>query len=146
MAAAGRVLSDAQDRTSRGYGSHSGATAHACLAPLSGEQGECNLRSAGDGGLDWPLASAAATLELEAGRVRTATIVLGHVAPTPWFSLVAADVLVGQPVTPQLAQAAGDAAVSEATPLSENAYKVRLAQTSVKRALLKATNQLEGGL
>ena len=97
-------------------------------------------------GLDWPLASAAATLELEAGRVRSATIVLGHVAPTPWLSLVAADVLVGQPVTPQLAQAAGEAAVSEATPLSENAYKVRLAQTSVKRALLKATNQLEGGL
>ncbi|MEZ6052895.1 MAG: hypothetical protein R3C02_16170 [Planctomycetaceae bacterium] len=85
-------------------------------------------------GLDWPLASAAATLELEAGRVRTATIVLGHVAPTPWLSLAAADVLVGQPVTPQLAQAAGEAAVSEATPLSENAYKVRLAQTSVKRA------------
>ena len=55
-------------------------------------------------------------------------------------------VLVGQPVTPQLAHAAGEAAVAEATPLSENAYKVRLAQTSVKRALLKATNQLEGGL
>ncbi len=98
-------------------------------------------------GLDWPLTSAATTLELDAvGRVRKATIVLGHVAPTPWLSLSAADVLVGQRVTSELAQAAGAAAVSEATPLSENAYKVRLAQTSVKRALLKATGQLEGGL
>ncbi|MGE0374034.1 MAG: xanthine dehydrogenase family protein subunit M, partial [Planctomycetaceae bacterium] len=65
-------------------------------------------------GLDWPLASAAATLELEAGRVRRATIVLGHVAPTPWISHPAADVLIGQPVTPQTAQLAGQAAVSEA--------------------------------
>lgn len=98
-------------------------------------------------GLDWPLASAAATLDLDdVGRVRKATIVLGQVAPTPWLSPSAADVLVGQPVTPHLAHAAGEAAVAEATPLSENAYKVRLAQTSVKRALLKATNQLEGGL
>jgi xanthine dehydrogenase YagS FAD-binding subunit len=97
-------------------------------------------------GLDWPLCSAAATLQLESGRVRRATIVLGHVAPTPWFSHPAADVLIGQLVTPHTAQLAGVAAASEATPLSENAYKVRLAQTSVKRALLKATGQLEGGL
>lgn len=97
-------------------------------------------------GLDWPLTSAAATLELESGRVRRATIVLGHVAPTPWVSHPAADALIGQPVTPLTAQLAAQAAVSEATPLSENGYKVRLAQTSVARALLKATGQLEGGL
>ena len=97
-------------------------------------------------GLDWPLTSAAATLELDAGRVRRATIVLGHVAPTPWFSHPAADVLIGQSITPSTARLAGEAAVSEATPLSENAYKVRLAQTSVTRAILKATGQLEGGL
>lgn len=97
-------------------------------------------------GLDWPLTSAATTLELENGRVRRAMVVLGQVAPTPWISHPAADVLIGQPVTPLTAQLAGQAAISEATPLSENAYKVRLAQTSVTRALLKATGQLEGGL
>jgi xanthine dehydrogenase YagS FAD-binding subunit len=97
-------------------------------------------------GLDWPLASAAVTLELDAGLVRRAAVVLGHVAPTPWYSHPAADVLVGRPVTPRTAHLAGEAAASEATPLSENGYKVRLAQTSVKRALLKATGQLEGGL
>jgi CO/xanthine dehydrogenase FAD-binding subunit len=37
---------------------------------------------------------------------------------------------------------AGAAAVSEATPLWNNEYKVQLAKTSVKRALLRATRQL----
>lgn len=97
-------------------------------------------------GLDWPLASAAVTLDIDRGLVRRAMIVLGHVAPQPWISYPAADMLIGRPVTPETAAAAGEMAASEATPLSENAYKVRLAQTSVERALLKATGQLEGGL
>jgi xanthine dehydrogenase YagS FAD-binding subunit len=97
-------------------------------------------------GLDWPLASAAVTLDIARGLVRRANVVLGHVAPTPWVSHPAADVLIGRPVTPETAALAGEAAVSEATPLSENGYKVRLAATSVERALLKATSQLEGGL
>jgi xanthine dehydrogenase YagS FAD-binding subunit len=97
-------------------------------------------------GLDWPLASSAATLEIEGYRVRRATIVLGHVAPVPWFSDSAGSALVGQPVTPATAARAAEAAVSEATPLTHNAYKVQLARTSVCRALLKATGQLEGGL
>jgi xanthine dehydrogenase YagS FAD-binding subunit len=97
-------------------------------------------------GLDWPLASAAATLEIDRYRVRGANIVLGHVAPVPWISHLAASALVGQPVTPVTAARAAEAAVSEATPLSHNAYKVQLARTSVCRALLKATGQLEGGL
>lgn len=97
-------------------------------------------------GLDWPLTSAAVTLDIDRGLVRRANIVLGQVAPTPWFSHPAADVLIGRPITRETAALAGEAAVSEATPLSENVYKVRLAQTSVERALLKATGLLEGGL
>ena len=97
-------------------------------------------------GLDWPLVSAGATVELDRGLVRRATIVLGQVAPTPWVSFPAADVLIGQPITEFTAQRAGEAAVSEAAPLAHNGYKVQLAKTSVARALLKATGQLEGGL
>ena len=93
-------------------------------------------------GLDWPQAAAACSLELDAGLVRRAKIVLGHVAPTPWVSEIAASTLVGQPVTVQTAERAADAAISEATPLSENEYKVQLARTAVKRSLLRATNQL----
>jgi xanthine dehydrogenase YagS FAD-binding subunit len=93
-------------------------------------------------GLDWPLAAAACTLEVDSGIVRTAKIVLGHVAPTPWISQPAVSSLIGQPVTPETADRVGAAAVSEATPLWNNEYKVQLAKTAVKRALLRATNQL----
>lgn len=94
-------------------------------------------------GLDWPLAAAACALEFDdSGLVRRAKIVLGHVAPTPWVSEPAVSALIGQPITPDTATAAGRAAVSEATPLWNNQYKVQLAQTAVKRALLRATGQL----
>ncbi|MBX3441913.1 MAG: FAD binding domain-containing protein [Planctomyces sp.] len=89
-------------------------------------------------GLDWPLAAAASTLEMEGGVVSRAKIVLGHVAPTPWVSHPAADVLRGQPITEATAELAGEAAVSEASPLKDNEYKVRLAKTAVKRSLLRA--------
>jgi len=97
-------------------------------------------------GLDWPLATASVTLDVEGGFVRAARVVLGHVAPTPWVSLEAAAILRNQMVTEDLANAVGAAAVSKATPLSNNEYKVQIAKTAVKRAVLKAVGQLEGGL
>ncbi len=97
-------------------------------------------------GLDWPLASAAVCLDSEGGEVREARIVLGHVAPTPWMSAEAARAIIGLPVDEETALLAGNVAVAGATPLSNNAYKVQLARTAVKRALLRATGQLEGGL
>ena len=97
-------------------------------------------------GLDWPLASAGVCFESSGGVVREARIVLGHVAPTPWVSLAAAAALVGKVVDEHSAQAAGDAAVVRATPLSENDYKVQIARTAVKRAILRAAGQLEGAL
>ena len=61
-------------------------------------------------------------------------MVLGLVAPTPWVSEVAAHVIEGQVVSEESAQAAGEAAITQATPLKDNEYKVQLAQTCVKRA------------
>lgn len=97
-------------------------------------------------GLDWPLAAAAVTMDIEGGIVRAARVVLGHVAPTPWVSQEAASLLRNQIVTDDLANAVGAAAVAKATPLSNNEYKVQIAKAAVKRAVLKAVNQLEGGL
>ena len=93
-------------------------------------------------GLDQPQASAACCLGLDGGIVRHAKIVLGHVAPTPWVAHEAAKWLVGQQLTSDIAETAGRMALANATPLSHNDYKVTMAQTAVKRALLKATNQL----
>jgi len=97
-------------------------------------------------GPDYPLAAAAAALRIEGGVVRDATIVLGHVAPTPWISREAADVIRGRRVDERLADAAGAAAVASATPLSNNEYKVQLARAAVKRAILRAAGLETGGL
>jgi len=64
--------------------------------------------------------------------------VLGHVAPVPWPSPQAAEALNGKTVNEDVAWAAGQAALLEATPLSKNAYKVQLARVAVKRAILRA--------
>jgi len=88
--------------------------------------------------LDWPLAAAAVVLKLEGGTVQSASVVLGHVAPVPWPSPGAANELNGKSVNEDVAWAAGQAALVEATPLSRNAYKVQLARVAVKRAILRA--------
>ena len=96
-------------------------------------------------GPDYPLAAAAVALRMDGGVVREAKVVLGHVAPTPWVSTPAADTLRGWMIDANLAEAAGAAAVAEATPLSNNAYKVQLAKVAVKRAILRAAGHETGG-
>jgi xanthine dehydrogenase YagS FAD-binding subunit len=96
-------------------------------------------------GPDYPLASAAVALRISGGIVQEANVVMGHVAPQPWQSS-AAETLVGWTVDANLAEAAGNAAVLEATPLSNNEYKVQLAKVAVKRAILRAAGLETGGL
>ena len=88
--------------------------------------------------LDWPLAAAAVTLEMNGNAVKSAKVVLGHVAPTPYEAAAAEKALVGKSITAATAEAAGKAAVAGAKPLSQNAYKVSLAKVAVKRAILAA--------
>ncbi|MGB9458641.1 MAG: xanthine dehydrogenase family protein subunit M [Bryobacteraceae bacterium] len=88
--------------------------------------------------LDWPLAAAAVAIRMKGPVVGLARIVLGHVAPTPWEATAAGEGLAGKTITAETAEAAGKAAVEGAQPLSHNAYKVTLAKTAVKRALLAA--------
>jgi len=88
--------------------------------------------------LDWPLATASVALKMSGSTVQSARVVLGHVAPTPVNSSEAAQALAGKPLNESSAQAAADAALARATPLSENRYKVQLAKVAVKRALLAA--------
>jgi len=88
--------------------------------------------------IDWPLAAAAVAFKLSGGKVEDARVVLGHVAPLPWPSLEAEHALEGKAPSEDNADEAGKAAVSRATPLSKNAYKVKLARVAVKRAILAA--------
>lgn len=88
--------------------------------------------------MDWPLATASVALKMEGGKVASANVVLGHVAPTPWHTADAGKMLEGKAVSAATAEKAGEAAVSVATPLSKNKHKVQLAKVAVKRAVLKA--------
>jgi xanthine dehydrogenase YagS FAD-binding subunit len=88
---------------------------------------------------DWPLVVAAAALNMKGSNLQSARIVLGYVAPVPWPSAQAEQALVGKPVNKEVAQRAAEAALEKASPLSHNAYKVRLAKVAVTRAILKAS-------
>ena len=88
--------------------------------------------------LDWPLATASVALKMKGSTVVSARIVLGHVAPTPWAATQADQALAGKAITVESAEEAAKAALADAKPLSQNAYKVQLARVAVKRALLQA--------
>jgi xanthine dehydrogenase YagS FAD-binding subunit len=88
--------------------------------------------------LDWPLAAAAVVLKGQGGTVESARVVLGQVAPVPWPAPEAEEALRGKSIDDDTAWEAGKAALSKATPLSKNAYKVQLARVAVKRAILRA--------
>ena len=87
---------------------------------------------------DWPLAFATIVLTLNGNTIQAARVVLGAVAPIPWRSQDAERALVGQPLDEQTAAAAGEAAVRGARPMSGNLYKVQIAKTAVKRAVMQA--------
>ncbi len=87
---------------------------------------------------DWPLAVAAVALKMQGSAVGSARVVLGYVAPTPWLSPEASQALTGQSINKDVAQKAADAALAKASPLSQNAYKVKLAKVALTRAILKA--------
>jgi xanthine dehydrogenase YagS FAD-binding subunit len=88
---------------------------------------------------DWPLVLASVVVDTGGGtEVKEARIVIGGVAPIPWRSKAAEAAIIGQVVSAETAEAAAEAAIAEAKPLSQNGYKVALTKTVVKRALLAA--------
>jgi xanthine dehydrogenase YagS FAD-binding subunit len=89
---------------------------------------------------DWPLAVTAVVFKMQGSNIKSARIVLGYVAPVPWPSSEAEQAITGKPLNKDTAQKAADAALSKASPLSDNAYKVKLAKVSVTRAILKAAS------
>jgi len=87
---------------------------------------------------DWPLAFATVLLAMNGRTISSARVVLGAVAPVPWRSKPAEAALAGKLLNEDTASLAGEAAVSEAKPMSGNAYKIQIARTAVKRAVMQA--------
>jgi len=86
------------------------------------------------GSMDFALAAAAVALQVEGGVCRSARVAIGGVAPKPW--VVDASALVGQPVTEARVVALAESAFREAKPMRDNAFKVPLCKTMIKRAVM----------
>ncbi|ACS40763.1 MULTISPECIES: FAD binding domain-containing protein [Methylorubrum] len=82
--------------------------------------------------------SAAASLRLDGGRIDEARIALGGVALKPWRARAAEAVLAGAELSERRFREAADAALAEALPSGDNAYKIELARRLIVRALTLA--------
>ncbi len=81
------------------------------------------------------LVSVAAALELDNGTVKDVRLAMGGVAHKPWRALKAEAALKGKPATEESFRAAAEAELSEATPLSGNAFKIELAGRTITAVL-----------
>jgi xanthine dehydrogenase YagS FAD-binding subunit len=82
--------------------------------------------------------STAAALRIEAGVIAQARVALGGVASKPWRAREAEQILVGARPDTALFQRAAKAALADAKPSGDNAFKIELARRVVMRALALA--------
>lgn len=87
------------------------------------------------------LVSVAVGLDIRDGAIRSAAVVLGGVAATPWRVGAAEAELVGRTAGADAFRSAARVAVAGAEPLSQNGFKVLLARNSVERALTRAAGR-----
>lgn len=85
---------------------------------------------------DFPIVNCAAALAIEGRTVKKARICLNAVYNTPYRVTAAEEAIAGKSIDEPNAGAAGSAAVSDARPMTKNKYKIEIAKTLVKRAVL----------
>ncbi|MEM5384932.1 xanthine dehydrogenase family protein subunit M [Paraburkholderia phymatum] len=90
------------------------------------------------------LVSVAAALQMDGHTVRSARIALGGVAHKPWRANAAEQMITGHPLSDATLRHAAAAAMSEARPQRDNAFKVRLAQNAIVRAVNQAAGRVGG--
>jgi xanthine dehydrogenase YagS FAD-binding subunit len=111
---------------------------HVTLPPPMTGSKQVYLKLRDRASYEFALASAAVILTLSGGNVTRARVALGGVGTKPWRSPEAEAVLVGQPANTASFRKAADAALRDAKPQSENAFKVELAKRCLGHALQTA--------
>lgn len=86
--------------------------------------------------VDFAIVSVASVVAVENGICKDARIALGAVGPGPVRARKAEEAIMGKPINEASAAEAAEIAMSNAKPLSKNGYKVEIARTLIKRALL----------
>jgi xanthine dehydrogenase YagS FAD-binding subunit len=84
------------------------------------------------------LVSAAAGLVIDGDKIKEARLALGGVAAKPWRARAAEAMLAGARAEPVAFRRAAEAALAEAKPSGDNAFKIELAQRIIVRALTLA--------
>jgi xanthine dehydrogenase YagS FAD-binding subunit len=112
---------------------------HVTLPPPIAGSKQLYLKLRDRASYEFALASAAVVLTLASGRVTRARVALGGVGTKPWRSPEAEAALVGQPAEAASFRRAAEAALRDARPQSENAFKIELAKRCLAHALHTAT-------
>lgn len=86
--------------------------------------------------IDFPIVNCAAMITSKGGKVTDARICLNAVYVIPYRAKKAEEAILGKEISEKNAEAAGEAAVSDAKPLKDNRYMVQIARTLVKRSIL----------
>ncbi|HEX2965328.1 MAG TPA: FAD binding domain-containing protein [Syntrophorhabdaceae bacterium] len=86
--------------------------------------------------IDFGIVSVASVVTMNQETCRDARIVLGAVAPEPLRARAAEEFLKGKTIDEKTAFEAGKLALQYAQPLHKNEYKIRIAETLVKRVLI----------
>ena len=87
--------------------------------------------------IDFAIVSVAAVISKGDGVCQDARIILGAVAPFPYRAKAAEEIIKGEPLDASSAEAAAEGAVADAKPLSKNGYKIEIAKTLIRRAILR---------
>jgi xanthine dehydrogenase YagS FAD-binding subunit len=88
---------------------------------------------------EFALASAAVVMKISSGKIQHIRIALGGVGTKPWRSLEAEQALVNRAPSRAAFVKAAEAALKDARPASENAFKVELSRRCIVRALTMST-------
>jgi len=112
---------------------------HVTLPPPVAGSRQVYLKLRDRASYEFALASAAVVITVAGGQVIWARVALGGVGTKPWRSPEAEAALVGQPINQTNCRQAAEAALRDATPQSENAFKIELAKRCLTHALQLAT-------
>jgi xanthine dehydrogenase YagS FAD-binding subunit len=114
---------------------------HVTLPQLPGGTRSYYLKLRDRASYEFALASAAVVVQLNSGSIQKAQIALGGVGTVPWRSPEAEQALQGKTVNDETFRNAAQTALAAARPLHDNAFKVKLAQLCLTRALRVVTQQ-----
>jgi xanthine dehydrogenase YagS FAD-binding subunit len=95
----------------------------------------CYLKVRDRAAYAFALVSVAAALDIQGGKIKTARLALGGVAPKPWRNLEAERMLVGTAPNERSFKAAAEAIMKDAKTYEYNKFKVELGKRTIVRAL-----------